>query len=279
MGCSLEKLWKKNPVSFKLFPVPSTPCSSDTVYECPDYQTAGENSCFFNKNNTSIWVNYNITVVATNELGSTFSDSVDIDVVYIGERPAMLFLGCFFFLLLLLGFLCIMYSKCTMSGIDLLQHVTKCKRNWLSSFLNLLCRNNPVTNKTGTDCLVIKGIVWPCVKAPSPMLPRYTNKLQWTHSFLFLSPRSLSPVKPNPPEKLTVVIMEDNSYPFLRVSWEPPHKADTRSGWITLIYEIRVKLEGRNDWEVRTCFRLSALNLLFIKILKYPSDADRSETL
>lgn len=78
-------------MSLKLFSVPSTPCSSDTVHECPDYQTAGENSCFFNKNNTSIWVNYNITVVATNELGSTFSDSVDIDVVYIGERPALLF--------------------------------------------------------------------------------------------------------------------------------------------------------------------------------------------
>lgn len=73
----------------KLLPVPSTPCSSDTVYECPDYQTAGENSCFFNKNHTSIWVNYNITVVATNELGSTFSDSVDVDVVYIGEMAAV----------------------------------------------------------------------------------------------------------------------------------------------------------------------------------------------
>lgn len=71
--------------------MPPTPCSSDTVHECPDYQTAGENSCFFNKNNTSIWVNYNITVVATNELGSTFSDSVDVDVVYIGERPALFF--------------------------------------------------------------------------------------------------------------------------------------------------------------------------------------------
>lgn len=64
---------------------PSLPYSSDTVYECPDYHTAGENSCFFNKNDTSIWVNYNITVVATNALGSTFSDPVDIDVVYIGE--------------------------------------------------------------------------------------------------------------------------------------------------------------------------------------------------
>lgn len=59
--------------------------SSDTVHECPDYHTAGENSCFFNKNDTSIWINYNITVVATNKLGSAFSDPVDIDVVYIGE--------------------------------------------------------------------------------------------------------------------------------------------------------------------------------------------------
>lgn len=45
--------------------------------------------------------------------------------------------------------------------------------------------------------------------------------------------------------------MEDKGWPFLRVSWEPPHKADTRSGWITLIYELRIKLEGENDWEVR----------------------------
>lgn len=61
----------------------------------------------------------------------------------------------------------------------------------------------------------------------------------------------LSPVKPNPPEKLTVAVMEDKSWPFLRASWEPPHKADTRSGWITLIYEIRVKLEEEHEWEVR----------------------------
>uniref|UniRef100_H3C7D3 Prolactin receptor n=2 Tax=Tetraodon nigroviridis TaxID=99883 RepID=H3C7D3_TETNG len=128
--------------------------NSDTVHECPDYQTAGENSCF-NKNNTSLWVYYNITVVATNELGSTFSDSVDIDVVYI--------------------------------------------------------------------------------------------------------------VKPNPPENLTVVIMEDNSYPYLRVSWEPPHKADTRSGWITLIYEIRVKLEGRNDWEVHLAGQQKTFNIFGLR--------------
>lgn len=111
----------------------------DTVFECPDYQTAGENSCFFNKNNTSIWVNYNITVVATNARGSNCSDPVNVDVVYI--------------------------------------------------------------------------------------------------------------VQPNTPENVTVGVLEDSGFPFLRVSWEPPHKADTRSGWITLIYELRIKLEEEDEWE------------------------------
>ncbi|XP_035464594.2 prolactin receptor a isoform X1 [Scophthalmus maximus] len=129
--------------------------NSEAVYECPDYHTAGENSCFFNKNDTSIWVNYNITVVATNTLGSTFSDPVDIDVVYI--------------------------------------------------------------------------------------------------------------VKPNPPEKLTVTVMEDKGWPFLRVSWEPPHKADTRSGWITLIYELRVKLEGEDDWEMHLAGQQKTFNIFSLR--------------
>ncbi|XP_022618596.1 prolactin receptor [Seriola dumerili] len=129
--------------------------NSETVYECPDYHTAGENSCFFNKNDTSIWVNYNITVVATNALGSNFSDPVDIDVVYI--------------------------------------------------------------------------------------------------------------VKPNPPEMVTVTVMEDKGWPFLRVSWEPPHKADTRSGWITLIYELRVTLEGEDDWEMHLAGQQKLFNVFSLR--------------
>ncbi|XP_033951208.1 prolactin receptor a [Pseudochaenichthys georgianus] len=130
--------------------------NSETVYECPDYHTAGENSCFFNKNDTSIWVNYNISVVATNALGRAFSDPVDIDVVYI--------------------------------------------------------------------------------------------------------------VEPNPPEKLTVAVMEDKGWPFLLVSWEPPHKADTRSGWITLIYELRVRLEEEeDDWEMHHAGQQKMFNIFSLR--------------
>lgn len=129
--------------------------NSDILYECPDYHTAGKNSCFFNKNETSVWVNYNITVVATNEIGRTFSDSVDVDVAYI--------------------------------------------------------------------------------------------------------------VQPHTPENVTVTVMEDKGWPFLRVSWESPHKADIRSGWITLVYELRSKMEGEEEWEEHFPGQQKTFNMFSIR--------------
>ena len=73
------------------------------------------------------------------------------------------------------------------------------------------------------------------------------------HLLLFLTLCPLlcphPPVQPHAPENLTVVVLGDKDGTFFRVSWESPRKADTRSGWITLIYELRAKLDGA-DWEV-----------------------------
>lgn len=114
--------------------------NSERVFECPDYRTAGENSCFFNRNYTSLWVIYNITVVATNALGKNVSEPLDVDVGYI--------------------------------------------------------------------------------------------------------------VQPNIPENVTAEVDDiDQAIPFVKVSWEKPRSADTRSGWITLVYQLRVKTEKDKDWE------------------------------
>nr|XP_023657716.1 prolactin receptor-like [Paramormyrops kingsleyae] len=113
--------------------------NSEKVFECPDYETAGENSCFFNKTYTSIWVSYNITVVARNALGNSCSDSIDVDVMNI--------------------------------------------------------------------------------------------------------------VQPHHPENVTVTL-EDGDNPYLQVKWEKPHRVDTRSGWVTLSYELCVKREKDNKSEL-----------------------------
>uniref|UniRef100_A0A8D2IYY7 Prolactin receptor n=1 Tax=Varanus komodoensis TaxID=61221 RepID=A0A8D2IYY7_VARKO len=68
------------------------PCNYTLLYnkegeqkylECPDYTTAGSNSCYFDKKHTKLWITYNITVKATNEMGSSVSDPHYVDVANI----------------------------------------------------------------------------------------------------------------------------------------------------------------------------------------------------
>ncbi|KAJ6656125.1 hypothetical protein lerEdw1_004176 [Lerista edwardsae] len=49
-------------------------------YECPDYITSGPNSCYFDKRHTSLWTTYNITIKATNAMGTNVSQSYYVDV-------------------------------------------------------------------------------------------------------------------------------------------------------------------------------------------------------
>ncbi|XP_039606451.1 prolactin receptor a [Polypterus senegalus] len=112
---------------------------SQENYECPDYKTGGQNSCYFNKSYTSVWNTYTITVTATNNLGSNISEPLYVDVAYI--------------------------------------------------------------------------------------------------------------VQPHQPENITAEFTTLDQKPYLMVKWNPPKKADTKSGWITLQYELRIKPEKALIWE------------------------------
>ncbi|XP_036062621.1 prolactin receptor isoform X2 [Onychomys torridus] len=111
------------------------------THECPDYKTSGPNSCFFSKQYTSIWKIYIITVNATNQMGSSASDPLYVDVTYI--------------------------------------------------------------------------------------------------------------VEPEPPRNLTLEVRQlKDKKPYLWIKWSPPTITDVKTGWFTMEYEIRLKSEEAEEWEI-----------------------------
>ncbi|XP_059406063.1 prolactin receptor-like isoform X2 [Carassius carassius] len=60
---------------------------------------------------------------------------------------------------------------------------------------------------------------------------------------------SICNVEPHPPETVNVTFVQTTNSPYFLVQWQSPHDADTRSGWVTIKYEVRLKIENSGDKE------------------------------
>ncbi|XP_044132352.1 prolactin receptor [Bufo gargarizans] len=76
-----------------------------------------------------------------------------------------------------------------------------------------------------------------------------SNALGWNASKLF-GFEALDIVQPYPPRNLSFSYEGlESSLPFLMVKWKPPEKADVKTGWMTLKYQVRLREEKKQIWE------------------------------
>lgn len=58
-------------------------------------------------------------------------------------------------------------------------------------------------------------------------------------------------VEPNPPVNLTLEVKQPKDHKmYLWIKWFPPTLVDSRTGWLILQYEIRLKPEKAAEWEI-----------------------------
>lgn len=61
----------------------------------------------------------------------------------------------------------------------------------------------------------------------------------------------VSTVEPEPPRNLTLEVKQlKDKKTYLWVKWLPPTITDVKTGWFTMEYEIRLKSEEADEWEV-----------------------------
>ena len=60
-------------------------CRKASKQECPDYESAGPNSCHFDKRHTSVWKMYCMEVTAVTSQGNHTSQQKCVDVQEIGR--------------------------------------------------------------------------------------------------------------------------------------------------------------------------------------------------
>ncbi|KFQ47235.1 Prolactin receptor [Nestor notabilis] len=320
--------------------------SEEKIYECPDYQTSGPNSCYFDKNHTNPWTTYNITVIATNEIGSNISDPQYVDVTSIVQPDAPVNLTVETKTSASITNLWAKWSPPPTADVRANSHVyhyelrlkTEGMEEWETIPVGVQTQYNVIKVQPGAKYVVQvrcmldlgKWSEWSSerhiqipkrqsppekptiIKCRSPEKETFTcwwkpasnggypinhtllyskegeeqvyecpdYKTAGTNSCYFdkkhtsfwtiynitvkatneMGSNVSDPhyvdvtyiVQPDPPVNITLELKKSvNRKPYLILTWSPPPLADVRSGWLTLEYELRLKPQEGEEWEVR----------------------------
>ncbi|KFQ12617.1 Prolactin receptor [Leptosomus discolor] len=321
--------------------------SEEKIYECPDYRTSGPNSCYFDKNHTNPWTTYNITVMATNEIGSNSSDPQYVDVTSIVQPDAPVNLSLETKTSASVMYLWAKWSPPPLVDVSSNSHVChyelrlKPEENeeWETISVGVQTQYKVIMLQAGVRyvvqvrCMLDLGewSEWSSerhiqipngesppekptiIKCRSPEKETFTcwwkpgsDRGHPTNYTLLYSKegeeqvyecpdyRTAGPnscyfdkkhtsfwtiynitvratnemgsnvsdphyvdvtyiVQPDPPVNVTLELKKPiNRKPYLVLTWSPPPLADVRSGWLTLEYELRLKPEEGEEWEVST---------------------------
>ncbi|KAM5191898.1 growth hormone receptor [Mantella aurantiaca] len=245
--------------------------------DCPDTVSAGENGCFFSKDYTSIWVQYHVRLVSDNVTYYEYTFTID-EIERSTPNPRKQ-----------LSFMTVSTRVPLQKIIKKTYHpgwprITECRSPQQETFT---CHwtYGEFQNLTGLIKLQYRkpGLNWTdCPDAVSAGENGcYFNK-NYTSIWVGYQVRLVSDnvtfyeysftvdeiVRPDPPMALnwtSLNFSETGLHMDIELIWLPPATADVESGWITLEYEVQIKIANATKWKTYDTVTTTYLSIYGLK--------------
>ncbi|XP_075695577.1 growth hormone receptor isoform X2 [Rhinoderma darwinii] len=229
--------------------------------DCPDNGSAGENSCYFSKEHTSVSVVYQVRLVSESITFDEYSFTV-IDIVHSTSVPRR------------------SASSTAVNNRGTLQKDVK--KTYLSRFPSITQCRSPqqetfTCHWTYGDFHILSGSLKLQYKKPGLDWTECPDNVSAGENSCYFSKEHTSVwvgyhvrlvsenirfdkysftvddiVRPDPPIALNWTVLNVSVTRLrmdIQLTWYPPASADVKSGWITLQYEIQLKVVNETQWK------------------------------
>ncbi|XP_072272758.1 growth hormone receptor isoform X2 [Pyxicephalus adspersus] len=244
--------------------------------DCPDTVSAGENGCYFSKNYTSMWMLYHVRLVSDNVTYYEHTFTFDFELPTPSPQKLLSSMA-----VSTRGTLQKTLKKTYPPGWP---RITECRSPQQETFT---CHwtYGKFHNLTGSLKLQFRklGLNW--ADCPDTVSAGengcYFNR-NYTSVWVVYQVRLVSDnityyeysftvdeiVRPDPPIGLNwtfLNVSQSSLHMDMELSWLPPPTADVKSGWITLEYEVQIKLASATKWKTYDMVSTTYLSIYGLK--------------